>query len=56
MASPRRRIAAANDALFATLKQPGVVGPIHEDPEYWLPGARSVVSFFLPWSREVKKS
>jgi epoxyqueuosine reductase QueG len=49
-------IAAANDALFATLKQPGVVGPIHEDPEFWLPAARSVVSFFLPWSREVKKS
>lgn len=49
-------IAAADDALFETLKQPGVVGPVHESPDYWLPGARSVVSFFLPWSREVKKS
>jgi epoxyqueuosine reductase QueG len=25
-------------------------------PNYWLPGARSVVSFFLPFSREVKKT
>jgi epoxyqueuosine reductase QueG len=49
-------IAAASDALFATLKQPGVVGPIHEDAEYWLHGAKSVVSFFLPFSRAVKKS
>jgi epoxyqueuosine reductase len=26
------------------------------NPEYWLPGARSVVSFFLPFSRQVRKS
>ncbi|CAH2599936.1 Iron-sulfur cluster-binding protein [Rhodovastum atsumiense] len=49
-------IAAADDALFAKLKEPGVVGPIHENPEYWLPGARAVVSFFLPFSHAVKRS
>jgi epoxyqueuosine reductase QueG len=54
--APMVGIASAADSLFATLKQPGVVGPIHEDPDYWLSGARSVVSFFLPFSQAVKKS
>jgi epoxyqueuosine reductase len=49
-------VAAASDPLFKTLKQPGVVGSIHVDPDNWLQGARSVVSFFLPFSRQVKKS
>ena len=54
--APAVGIAAASDPLFATLKQPGVVGPIHVDADHWLTGAKSVVSFFLPFSREVKKS
>ena len=33
-----------------------MVGPIHEFTQYWLPGARSVISFFLPFSKEVKKT
>jgi epoxyqueuosine reductase len=49
-------VAAASNPLFKTLKQPGVVDPIHVDPDNWLQGARSVVSFFLPFSRQVKKS
>ncbi len=49
-------IAAAADPLFETLKHPDVVGPIHEFAQYWLPGARSVISFFLPFSKEVKKT
>ncbi|MGA2991115.1 MAG: hypothetical protein ABSD88_11630 [Candidatus Korobacteraceae bacterium] len=49
-------VAAANDPLFETLKQPQAVGPIHANPEYWLPGAKSVISFFLPFSQAVKKS
>ena len=49
-------VAAASDPLFETLKQPQVVGPIHVNPDYWLPGAKSVISFFLPFSKAVKKS
>jgi epoxyqueuosine reductase QueG len=49
-------VAAASDPLFETLKQSQVVGPIHATPDYWLPGAKSVVSFFLPFSKGVKKS
>ena len=54
--APLVGIAAASDPIFATLKQPGVVGPIHENADYWLPGTKSVISFFLPFSREIKKS
>jgi epoxyqueuosine reductase QueG len=49
-------IAAADDPLFDRLKEPGVVGPIHRDPDYWVPGAKAVVSFFLPFSKEIKRS
>ena len=51
---PEVGIASAADPLFLELGKPGVVGPIHVTPEYWLPGARSVVSFFAPFSKEVK--
>jgi epoxyqueuosine reductase len=49
-------VAAANDSMFDTLKQSQVVGPTHASPDYWLPGAKSVVSFFLPFTRAVRKS
>ena len=47
-------VASAGDPQFAVLREPGVVGPIHRDPSYWLDGARSVVSFFLPFSSAIK--
>jgi epoxyqueuosine reductase QueG len=47
-------IAAAADPLFMELPKPGIVGPIHVTPDFWLPGARSVISFFAPFSREIK--
>ncbi len=54
--APLVGIAQADDPLFQTLKQPGVVGPIHVDAGYWLDGAKSVISFFVPVSRAVKQS
>lgn len=54
--APLVGVAAAADPLFATLKRAEVVGPIHENAEFWLAGARSVISFFLPFSQEVKKT
>jgi len=49
-------VAAADDPLFETLKQPQAVGPMHFNPDYWLPGAKSVISFFLPFSKAMKKT
>nr|WP_242826047.1 epoxyqueuosine reductase [Desulfurispora thermophila] len=43
--------ASAADPLFAQLKN--LVGPGHLVPEDILPGARSVVAFFVPFRREV---
>ena len=46
--------AAADDPLFAQFKaDPKIYGSALWLPEEWLPGARSVVSFFLPFSEEV---
>jgi epoxyqueuosine reductase len=49
-------VAAASDPLFDALKQPHVVGPIHASPDYWLPDAKSVISFFLSYSKAMKET
>lgn len=49
--------AAADDKLFTeTFKQVGVIHPEYKSPEEWLPGAKTVISFFLPFTKEVKES
>ena len=49
--------AAADDLLFAHMKQRAdIYGPTLRLPEEWLPGAVSVVSFFLPFSKAVRDS
>ena len=55
-AEPLVAIASAKDPLFETLKQPGVVGPLHVDADYWLSGAKTVISFFVPFSKPVMDS
>jgi epoxyqueuosine reductase QueG len=47
-------IAAADDPLFDELSKPEVVDPRHVRPEFWLPEARTVISFFAPFSKEIK--
>ena len=47
---------SADDPLFEKLKDPGVVSAEHMSPKEWLPEAVSVVSWFLPFSEEVKNS
>ena len=42
---------AADDLRFPDLRR--VVGPAHVLPQELLPGARAVVSFFLPFARDV---
>lgn len=49
--------AAASDPLFAYMKERAdIYGPTLRLPEEWLPGAASVVSFFLPFSKAVRDS
>ena len=48
--------AAADDPIFLKYKQPEVIGPEWMSPEEWLPGAGSVVSFFFPFTEEIRSS
>jgi len=55
-ASPIAGAAAAEDPAFLRLKREGAVGPQFLLPREWLPGARSVVSFFLPFTARVREA
>ena len=54
--APLMGVGDARDPLFAVFKSPEVIGPWHMSPEEWLPGARSVISFFVPASAPVRLS
>jgi len=47
--APLTGVASADDPAFRDLRRESVVGPHFLLPEEWLPGARAVVSFFLPF-------
>ena len=46
----------AKDPMFQELKKKEAVGPQFLLPEEWLPKANSVMSFFLPFTEEVRSS
>ena len=48
--------AAADDPMFERLRGEAGVGPQMLMPGQWLPGARSVISLFLPFSAAVRES
>ena len=49
--------AHADDELFITeVKKEGVIHPEYLAPLEWLPSAKTVISFFLPFTKEVKNS
>lgn len=48
--------ASADDPIFETFRDDAVVSSEVLLPRDWLPGARTVISFFLPASEEVRKS
>lgn len=48
--------ARAHDPLFDQLKNEEIIGKVHKTPLEWLPGASTVISYFLPFSREVRLS
>jgi Uncharacterized Fe-S protein len=53
--SPIVGVARADDPYFDELLRPGVIGPHFLPPRQWLPEAKSVVSFFLPFTDPVVK-
>lgn len=52
--APLLGVAGAADPLWTRFKDPEVIGPHHLKPEEWLPGARTAVCFFLPFSLRVR--
>ena len=46
--------ASADDPLFEAYKDPKAIGPWFMTPSEWLPKARTVVSFFFPFTEDVK--
>lgn len=54
--APLVGFASAADSLFAEFKRPEVIGPHFMSPEEWLPGAKTVISFFFPFTERVRKS
>lgn len=53
--APIFAFAAAEDECFAVLKQPSVIGEHFLLPNQWLPQAKTVISFFLPFTEVVIK-
>ncbi|NLB84348.1 MAG: epoxyqueuosine reductase [Synergistaceae bacterium] len=53
---PLLGVAGADDPGFLDLKRDGIVGPHLLLPEEWLSGARSVISFFLPFTETVRRA
>lgn len=53
--APILAFGSADDKLFEDLKKPSAIGGHFMLPKEWLTGARTVVSFFLPFSEAVKK-
>lgn len=47
-------IGSADDPLWDGLKDGKAVGPLFRTPKEWLPGAKTVISYFAPFSEAVR--
>jgi epoxyqueuosine reductase QueG len=54
--APLVGVASIEDPLFARLKGPNVVGPLHLSPSEWMMDGKAVVSYFLPFTDTVRKA
>ena len=55
--APLVACASAEDPIFQRFHDdPVIIGPMFRVPEQWLPGAKSVISFFLPYTEEIRLS
>ena len=48
--------AAAEDPIFKEYKKEEVIGSLYVLPEEWLPEAKTVISYFLPFSENIRSS
>jgi len=46
----------ASDPLFEEYRKPGIIGPWYRTPVEWMEGASTVISFFFPFTEEVRAS
>ena len=53
---PLLGVARASDSLWKIMKEPDIIGPHHLTPKEWLPGANSVISYFLPFTEGIRIS
>jgi len=53
---PLIEVASASDMLWERLKESDAVGPQHFLPQEWLSGAKSVISYFLPFTQRIRQS
>ena len=49
-------VAQASNPLWEKMKESQVVGPDHLSPNEWLPDAKSVISYFLPFTEQIRSS
>jgi epoxyqueuosine reductase QueG len=49
-------VANADDELWERFKEPDAVGRQHLSPQEWLTGAKSVISYFLPFTQRIRQS
>ena len=54
--SPLLGVAGADDELFPQLRQPSVISENYMLPSDWLPTAKSIIAFFLPFTAQVRIS
>lgn len=54
--APLVGFAAASDAMFENIKTPHILGSQFIPPNEWLDSAASVISFFLPFTKEIRES
>ena len=48
--------ASADDPYFAEAKKPGIIGAHFMTPSEWLPGAKTVIALFLPFTEQVRSA
>lgn len=54
--APLMGYAAADDPIFDQFQAESIIGPHHWKPKDWLGSAKTVVSFFLPFSNTVRRT
>ena len=54
--APLIGFAAADDILFEKYMQPEIIGPHYFTPAKWLASAKTVISFFFPFTEAVRSS